>query len=405
MSSEETVQSQDEEAIIKALERFVVENDDLLELESLIGRFNIFDALGIARAEIRHSNFLAFILDPRESHGQGTIFLQPFLMDVLKQSPIDRRPISPIDLDGAELRGVSVKREWKNTDLLITCKDPRLIVVIENKVDSHEAPGQLEKYETRIAKSFPEDDPLFVFLTPSGYAPSGQAWMPYSYEQIFRTFTRVRNMHSASIGDEFRTFLDHYLNLLRSRFMKDERLDQLCQQIYKNHRQALDIIWERAGVSDSPALDIAADIVDSDDRWELIWHSNKYIDFCPKSWLEWLPYSEQYYQFSVHLRFWPGKLAFVLFVGPMKNKESRAHIVESMRKISPTHGFKPTKAYSVKGKFNRICSRETLVEWNDESEIDSDSFRDNLEEKVNSLFMRLEKLAPEFESLFGNSSK
>ena len=39
----------------KALERFVVENDDLLDLESRIGRFNIFDALGITRVEIRHS--------------------------------------------------------------------------------------------------------------------------------------------------------------------------------------------------------------------------------------------------------------------------------------------------------------------------------------------------------------
>ena len=57
--------------MLAALERFVVDNDDLLALESLIGRFNIFDALDIARVEIRHSNFLAFILDPAESHGQG----------------------------------------------------------------------------------------------------------------------------------------------------------------------------------------------------------------------------------------------------------------------------------------------------------------------------------------------
>src|SRR5437868_5497016 len=50
---------------LKALESFVVDNDDLLALEARIGRFNIFDALGIARVEIRHSNFFAFILDPR----------------------------------------------------------------------------------------------------------------------------------------------------------------------------------------------------------------------------------------------------------------------------------------------------------------------------------------------------
>ncbi len=54
----------------------MVENDDLLTLESRIGRFNIFDALRIMDAEIRHSNFLAFILDPAESHGQGQLFLK-----------------------------------------------------------------------------------------------------------------------------------------------------------------------------------------------------------------------------------------------------------------------------------------------------------------------------------------
>jgi hypothetical protein len=32
----------------ECLERFVLENDELLRLEELIGRFNIFDALGVA---------------------------------------------------------------------------------------------------------------------------------------------------------------------------------------------------------------------------------------------------------------------------------------------------------------------------------------------------------------------
>ena len=52
------------------LERFVVENDDLLELESPIRRFNIFDAVRIDRVEIPHSNFLGWLLDPAESHGR-----------------------------------------------------------------------------------------------------------------------------------------------------------------------------------------------------------------------------------------------------------------------------------------------------------------------------------------------
>src|SRR6266699_4955387 len=118
-----TADAQDGEELT-ALERFVVDNDDLLTLESLIGRFNIFDALAISQAEIRHSNFLAFILDPAESNGQGPLFLKAVLMDLLKAAPADLRPFSPIDLDGTDLRGVSVRREWRHIDLLITCEEP-----------------------------------------------------------------------------------------------------------------------------------------------------------------------------------------------------------------------------------------------------------------------------------------
>src|SRR5262245_41185755 len=134
MSAEQGKLSAEGAEALVALERFVVDNDDLLALESHIGRFNIFDALGIARVEIRHSNFLAFILDPAESHGQGQLFLKAVLMDLLKAAPPELRPLSPIDLDGTDLRGVEVKREWEHIDLLITCKDPGFAVVIENKV-------------------------------------------------------------------------------------------------------------------------------------------------------------------------------------------------------------------------------------------------------------------------------
>jgi hypothetical protein len=123
---------------LKALEQFVVENDDLLALESRIARFNIFDALGITRVEIRHSNFLAFILDPAESHGQGQLFLKAVLLDILKSAAPGSRPISPIDLDGIDLRGVEVMREWRNIDLLVTFKEPRFAIAIENKIDSRE---------------------------------------------------------------------------------------------------------------------------------------------------------------------------------------------------------------------------------------------------------------------------
>ncbi len=156
---------------LKALERFVVENDDLLALEERIGRFNIFDALGVARAEIRHSNFLAWLLDPAESHGQGALFLKSILIDLLAQTPPEMRPFSPVQLDGAELRGVDIRREWRNIDILIACEEPKFVIAIENKIGSGEHGQQLSRYEEVVGEHFAHRDAMFVYLTTEGSEP------------------------------------------------------------------------------------------------------------------------------------------------------------------------------------------------------------------------------------------
>src|SRR5205823_5799510 len=113
-------------------------------------------------------NFLAFILDPAESHGRGQLFLKAVLMDLLKHAPEESRPLSPIDLDGTDLRGVEVKREWKNIDLLITCKEPPFAVVVENKIGSQDHSKQLDRYSRTMKVCYPDPKPLYVYLTPDG---------------------------------------------------------------------------------------------------------------------------------------------------------------------------------------------------------------------------------------------
>ncbi len=73
----------------------------MLDLEARVGKLNIFDALGVVHQEIRHSNFLAWLLDPAESHGLGGLFLKAVLMDLLRKTPHgETRLFSPIHLDG-----------------------------------------------------------------------------------------------------------------------------------------------------------------------------------------------------------------------------------------------------------------------------------------------------------------
>ena len=53
----------------KALSEFLLDIDCLEPLADWTQKFNLFDILKIAEAEIRHSNILAWLLDPNENHG------------------------------------------------------------------------------------------------------------------------------------------------------------------------------------------------------------------------------------------------------------------------------------------------------------------------------------------------
>ncbi len=266
-----------------------MENDELLELEERIGRFNIFDALRIVDAEIRHSNFLAWLLDPNESHGQGPLFLKAILMDLLRQSPPDLRPLSPVQIDGAELRGVDIRREWRNIDILITCKDPAFVIAIENKIKAGKY-NPFKEYEKRIQAEFRGQPTMFVLLTTDGSELEDSQWVPYSYEDIHSVLTRVRKTHATSIGDDVLAFLDHYIRLIGSRFMDDPKIDELCQTIYKNHRRAIEMIVERTKAGRSELLSAIEDLIRSDEqRWVFLNSTTRNIAFLPKRWYECVP--------------------------------------------------------------------------------------------------------------------
>jgi hypothetical protein len=379
----------------EALERFVIENDDLLDLESRIGRFNIFDALGVARAEIRHSNFLAFLLDPSESHGQGQLFLKTVLMDLLRQASPERRPLSPIELDGTDLRDVEVKREWKHTDLLITCQQPRFAVVIENKIGSKEGPDQLSRYKAAVEKHYP--GALYVYLTLKADEPSEDAWVPYGYEDIHRVLRRVRKAHRKAIGDEVLVFLDHYLNLIGTRFMNDTELDELCRKIYKKHRQALDLIWERVGNPESGVIAKVANVLEDDPRWGVVARPSNSLHFVPKAWLEWLPPLA----LRVDSRSWiyaslfdPGdRLLCAVHMAPMSDPTKRIEIATKLLDECTGFGFKHPKSKQVKNNYSRVSAVETILQWDEHDEPESDGIRAAVKKTLDDLYPKLEKLA------------
>ncbi|MEM6314289.1 MAG: PD-(D/E)XK nuclease family protein [Planctomycetota bacterium] len=269
-------------SIVAQLEAFVCDNPELLELERRLGGFNVFDALRVARAEIRHSNFLAFLLDPSETHGLGAMFLRPVLMDVLRG--INPRPVSPIALDGGTFSRVEVRREWRNIDLLIVCDEPSLVVVIENKIDSGEHSDQLARYDRIVVESFPDRPTARILLTPAGDEPSEPNWTAYSYRQLHDVLTRTIATNDAAIGDDVSVFLDHYLRLIGTRLMDDEKLDELCRTIYRNHRQALEVLFDHMPTPGSECIEQLRILVEQSEQWEVYRYGKNDVQFTHVAW-------------------------------------------------------------------------------------------------------------------------
>ncbi len=159
----------------KVLEKFVVDNKYLEELEAKISRFNIFEAIGMVRQEIKHSNFIHFLLNPSEKHQLGDLFLKKLLARIFLHA--EDALLDPLEIAISNFNDAEVRREWQNIDLLVYSPSNRIVCTIENKVDSSEGSNQLKKYEGVIEREFTDYRKVFIFLTKDGYSASKAGWL------------------------------------------------------------------------------------------------------------------------------------------------------------------------------------------------------------------------------------
>lgn len=214
---------------------------DLDELELELRVPNIFEILNISNNEIRHSNFLGWILNPKGNHGLDDLFLKRFLRDIFS-SEINNEVLQ-IEVSELDYSDIEIRREWKNIDLLIMFSD--IVVCIENKVHSKEHSNQLQRYKETIAEEFPSKRKVYVYLTPYGENSSDEEnYIPLSYENIESNLNRILDIYSSSINDSVLNYLKDYLTTLRRELMGNDKTIELSNRIYRNHKELLDFIIE-----------------------------------------------------------------------------------------------------------------------------------------------------------------
>jgi hypothetical protein len=266
----------------KALEALVVDNPDLERLEALLDHFNIFEAIGAVQQELRHSDVLAFLLNPSQNHGLGDIFVKRLLQKSFIDNP--DLQVTPIDLDLWELSELEVRREWQNVDILLIDSEHRMVVIIENKIRSGEHSNQLERYRREVSRHYPGWHLLSLFLTPEGDPPSNEEYITISYNLICELVETLVESRKSTLGPDVLTLLTHYTQMLRRHIVSESEIAILCRRIYRKHQRAIDLIYEYRPDLQEEIKELLEDVISNESRVILDHGSKTYIRFSPVEW-------------------------------------------------------------------------------------------------------------------------
>lgn len=244
-----------EEVELGVLESLAARSSDLDRLTSVPPEFNVFEVMGTVFQELRHSDFLAFLLNPQASHGLGDRFTRGWLQGVVSSardhyaedvSAISGARLEPLKL--IDLSRAQVFRERDHIDVLLVDATNRFTVVVENKISSGEHSDQLARYRQCVEERYPGFDLLCIFLTPEGEAPSrGSGYIPADYGLVCEEVETIVEEGSlpdgTPIDPEVSFALSHYARMLRRNIVANSETIDLARRLYLEHKTAFDLVY------------------------------------------------------------------------------------------------------------------------------------------------------------------
>ena len=224
----------------------LITDEEFEKIQLMLNEPNIFSALSVNRMEIRHSNFIGYLLDPNETHGLKDLILKKVLRGIFNSSKSSQRNI--FDADYLDYSNVEIRREWRNIDILIILSKD--VVVIENKIDTSDHSEQLARYKKTVEESFNQEkyNIHYVYLTPFGDDPNDKSvrndYINYSYEEISKIIESIITIYRNSLSEKIYFYLYDYLTVLRRELLMTDALNEDARKVYIKHQQAINFIFK-----------------------------------------------------------------------------------------------------------------------------------------------------------------
>ena len=293
---------------IKRLEELFEKNRTEFDAIDFIGRMQPDSGQALWASEEFHSKVLAWLLDPKESHGFGDRFLNDFLLRAGLEPAVIR----------TDLAATEVIREWGNEvdgqygylDLLIVNESARFLCAIENKVFSSEHSEQLTRYRIALERGYSDFTRRFVFLTRSGVSPyrreEREHWTSVPYAAVFEIVQQILENCGKSASEDVQAFLRQYATTLRRNIMPDTSISQLARRIYLEHWEAIELIVGNRPNWVAECKQWLKEATARQSEWILDLEGREIVRFRPRDW-------DAYEATQTGIGWAPGSKALLLF--------------------------------------------------------------------------------------------
>lgn len=219
-------------------------------LHQKFNRFNPLKVLQVDQYEIRHSNVLAWLLDPNENHHLGDFFVKKILSRLITK-PENEDKLKNIDLLLRMYRSfgdTQVEREVRTTnnrliDILLTIPSQNLVVVIENKFYSGEGREQLRDYLEYVQETYVGFEVVPIYLTLNNDTPSHSKYLTLHYKDVLEIITHHSELQKDAMSENVYQFLGYYTDILKEELVEDEHDSTLALEVYQLHKNAIELLF------------------------------------------------------------------------------------------------------------------------------------------------------------------
>lgn len=211
----ETKQPLEIESIQQLMTRINEISNKYEEISKVSGdNFNVFRVIELTSDEVRlHSKFLAELLNPKGSHGQGSKFLDLFI----QQFDIKNVDSETSKVDVEKYIGNKTDTEGGRIDIFIEDNNQNAII-IENKIYASDQENQLVRYSNYTTNS-----KIIFYLNLDGSDPSEHSCHGLELDKDFKVIsykddilTWLENCKKESVSlPLLREGITHYMNLIK----------------------------------------------------------------------------------------------------------------------------------------------------------------------------------------------